>query len=171
MPTSVQEANSIVEIMDDFLDADDARELTARLEQEIGQHTDNDSLKVSLEMLKELYKDRTGSRKKDLAKKITLWSLVYFHAIVIVVNMIAFFVLPFMYPLLVWMPINSFILTVIFTREICPLTRLENYLRSSIGLPRIGGFIGHYAVKPVKNFLKNRPIGPDGSGLFVKPVL
>ena len=163
MPTSVQEANSIVEIMDDFLDADDARELTARLEQEIGQHTDNDSLKVSLEMLKELYKDRTGSRKKDLAKKITLWSLVYFHAFVIVVNMIAFFVLPFMYPLLVWMPINSFILTVIFTREICPLTRLENYLRSSIGLPRIGGFIGHYAVKPVKNFLKNRPLGPDGS--------
>ena len=52
MPTSVQEANSIVEIMDDFLDADDARELTARLEQEIGQHTDNDSLKVSLEMLR-----------------------------------------------------------------------------------------------------------------------
>ena len=66
MPTSVQEANSIVEIMDDFLDADDARELTARLEQEIGQHTDNDSLKVSLEMLRELYKDKTGSRKKEL---------------------------------------------------------------------------------------------------------
>ena len=163
MPTSVEEANSIVEIMDDFLDADDARELTARLEHEVGQGTDNDSLKVSLEMLKELYKDRTGSRKKDRLKKISLYSLVTFHYFVITVNIVAFFVLPFLYPLLVWMPLNSFILTVTFTREICPLTRLENYIRTSLGMPRIGGFIGHYAVRPVKNFLKNRSGGPESS--------
>ena len=163
MPTSVQEANNIVEIMDDFLDADDARELTARLEQEIGQHTDNDSLKVSLEMLRELYKDKTGSRKKDLAKKIALYTLVTFHYFVITVNIVAFFILPFLYPLLVWMPLNSFILTVTFTREICPLTRLENYIRTSLGMPRIGGFIGHYLVRPVKNFLKNRRSRPESS--------
>jgi len=156
MPTSVQEANGIVEIMDDFLDADDARELTARLEQEIGQHSDNDSLKVSLEMLKELYKDKTGSRKKDLVKKVALYTLITFHYFVIIVNIIAFFILPFMYPLLVWMPLNSFILTVTFTREICPLTRLENYIRTSLGMPRIGGFLGHYIVRPVKKLLKNR---------------
>ena len=163
MPTSVQEANSIVEIMDDFLDADDARELTARLEQEIGQHTDNDSLKVSLEMLRELYKDRTGSRKKDLAKKIFFYSLVTFHAFVIAVNIVAFFILPFLYPLLVWMPLNSFILTVTFTREICPLTRLENYIRTSLGMPRIGGFIGHYLVRPIKKILKSKESGVDKS--------
>jgi len=163
MPTSVEEANSIVEIMDDFLDADDARELTARLEHEVGQGTDNDSLKVSLEMLKELYKGRTGSRKKDRLKKISLYSLVTFHYFVITVNIVAFFVLPFLYPLLVWMPLNSFILTVTFTREVCPLTRLENYIRTSLGMPRIGGFIGHYLVRPVKNFLKNRSGGPESS--------
>ena len=163
MPTSVEEANSIMEIMDDFLDADDARELTARLEHEVGQGTDNDSLKVSLEMLKELYKDRTGSRKKDRLKKISLYSLVTFHYFVITVNIVAFFVLPFLYPLLVWMPLNSFILTVTFSREICPLTRLENYIRTSLGMPRIGGFIGHYLVRPVKNFLKNRSGGPESS--------
>ena len=163
MPTSVEEANSIVEIMDDFLDADDARELTARLEHEVGQGTDNDSLKVSLEMLKELYKDRTGSRKKDRLKKISLYSLVTFHYFVITVNIVAFFILPFLYPLLVWMPLNSFILTVTFSREICPLTRLENYIRTSLGMPRIGGFIGHYAVRPVKNFLKSRSDGPKSS--------
>ena len=163
MPTSVQEANSIVEIMDDFLDADDARELTARLEQEIGQHTDNDSLKVSLEMLRELYKDKTGSRKKDLAKKIALYTLVTFHYFVITVNIVAFFILPFLYPLLVWMPLNSFILTVTFTREICPLTRLENYIRTSLGMPRIGGFIGHYLVRPIKKILKSKESGVDKS--------
>ena len=161
MPTSVEEANSIMEIMDDFLDADDARELTARLEHEVGQGTDNDSLKVSLEMLKELYKDRTGSKKKELAKKISLYSLVTFHYFVITVNIVAFFILPFLYPLLVWMPLNSFILTVTFTREICPLTRLENYIRTSLGMPRIGGFLGHYVVRPVKKLLKSREVGVD----------
>jgi hypothetical protein len=155
MPTSVEEANSIMEIMDDFLDADDARELTARLEHEVGQGTDNDSLKVSLEMLKELYKDRTGSKKKELAKKIALYSLITFHCFVVTVNIVAFFILPFLYPLLVWMPLNSFILTVTFTREICPLTRLENYIRTSLDMPRIGGFLGHYMVRPVKKFIKN----------------
>ena len=158
MPTSVEEANSIMEIMDDFLDADDARELTARLEHEVGQGTDNDSLKVSLEMLKELYKDRAGSRKKELAKKIALYSLVTFHYFVITVNIVAFFILPFLYPLLVWMPLNSFILTVTFTREICPLTRLENYIRTSLDMPRIGGFLGHYMVRPVKKFIKNEEV-------------
>jgi len=154
MPTSVEEANGIMEIMDDFLDADDARELTARLEHEIGQHTDNDSLKVSLGMLKELYKDKTGKRKKNLLKRTALYSMVVFHSFVIVVNISAFFALPFLYPLWVWMPIDSFILTVTFTREICPLTRLENSIRTSLDLPRIGGFIGHYYIKPIKGLLK-----------------
>ena len=163
MPTSVEEANGIMEIMDDFLDADDARELTARLEHEIGQGTDNDSLKVSLEMLKELYKDKTGSRKKDRLKKISLYSLITFHCFVVTVNIVAFFILPFLYPLLVWMPLNSFILTVTFTREICPLTRLENYIRTSLGMPRIGGFLGHYMVRPVRKLLKSREAGVDKS--------
>ena len=71
----------------------------------------------------------------------------------------AFFLLPFIYPLWVWMPLNSFILTVTFTREVCPLTRLENYLRTSLGIPRIGGFIGHYLVKPVKRIAKTYRFG------------
>ena len=148
MPTSQQEAFNIVEILDEYLDEDQARELTARLEQEIGQKTDNDSLKVSLEMLKALYLKKPN--KIDYAKKAALYALIAFHMFVITVNIAAFFVLPFLYPLWVWMPINSFILTVTFTREICPLTRLENKLRTSLGMSRIGGFIGHYFVRPIK---------------------
>ena len=152
MPTSQQEAFNIVEILDEYLDEDQARELTARLEQEIGQRTDNDSLKVSLEMLKALYEKKP--KKIDYVKKVLLYSTILFHAFVIIVNITAFFVLPFLYPLWVWMPVCSFILTVTFTREICPITRLENYLRTSLGLPRIGGFIGHYFIKPIKRLLK-----------------
>ena len=152
MPTSQQEAFNIVEILDEYLDEDQARELTARLEQEIGRITDNDSLKVSLEMLKALYEKKP--KKIDYVKKALLYSTILFHAFVIIVNIAAFFVLPFLYPLWVWMPVCSFILTVTFTREICPITRLENYLRTSLGLPRIGGFIGHYFIKPIKRLLK-----------------
>ena len=152
MPTSQQEAFNIVEILDEYLDEDQARELTARLEQEIGRRTDNDSLKVSLEMLKALYEKKP--KKIDYVKKALLYSTILFHAFVIVVNIAAFFILPFLYPLWVWMPVCSFILTVTFTREICPITRLENYLRTSLGLPRIGGFIGHYFIKPIKRLLK-----------------
>ena len=105
-------------------------------------------------MLRELYKNKTGNKKRNILKNAALYSTVAFHSFVIVVNIIAFFVLPFMYPLWVWMPLNSFILTVTFTREICPLTRLENSIRTSLDLPRIGGFIGHYGVKPIKGLLK-----------------
>ena len=154
MPTSQQEAFSIVEILDEYLDEGQARELTARLEQEIGQKTDNDSLKVSLEMLKALYSKKP--KRIDYAKKGLLYFIVLFHYFVVVVNIAAFFVLPFLYPLWVWMPINSFILTVTFTREICPLTRLENYLRTSLGMSRVGGFIGHYFTKPVKKLLNRK---------------
>jgi hypothetical protein len=151
MPTSQQEAFSIVEILDEYLDEGQARELTARLEQEIGQKTDNDSLKVSLEMLKALYSKKPN--RIDYIKKALLYSLIVFHTFVIAVNIAAFFILPFMYPLYVWMPLNSFILVTTFTREICPLTKLENKLRTSLGMNRIGGFIGHYLIRPIRRVL------------------
>ena len=154
MPTSQQEAFSIVEILDEYLDEEQARELTARLEQEIGQKTDNDSLKVSLEMLKALYSKKP--KRIDAVKKVLLYLLIGFHAFVILVNIAAFFILPFLYDLWIWMPLNSFILTVTFTREICPLTRLENKLRTSLGMNRIGGLIGHYFLKPIKRFLNRK---------------
>ena len=153
MPTSNNEALNIVEILDEYLDEEQARELTARLEQEIGQKTENDSLKVSLETLKALYERKP--KRENLCKKAILYSIISFHMFIVVVNIMAFFILPFMYPLWMWVPVNSFILTVTFTREVCPLTRLENYLRTSLGMSRIGGFIGHYFIKPVKRAIKN----------------
>ena len=93
MPTSQQEAFGIVEILDEYLDEEQARELTARLEQEIGQKTDNDSLKVSLEMLKALYSKKP--KRIDQLKKGLLYFIVAFHMFVITVNIAAFFVLPF----------------------------------------------------------------------------
>ena len=55
MPTSQKEAVRIQEIINDYLDESEAREIAVRLDEEIGQHTSNDSLKVSLAMLRKLY--------------------------------------------------------------------------------------------------------------------
>ena len=57
MPTSNEEAVSIVRIMNDFLSPEDAKTITRRLDEEVGQKSDNDSLKVSLGMLRALYED------------------------------------------------------------------------------------------------------------------
>ena len=57
MPTSNEEAGSIVRIMNDFLSPADAKTITRRLDEEVGQKSDNDSLKVSLGMLRSLYED------------------------------------------------------------------------------------------------------------------
>ena len=55
MPTSKGEATRIYEIINDFLTLEEARAVTTRLDEEVGQKTDNDSLKVSLAMLRQLY--------------------------------------------------------------------------------------------------------------------
>jgi hypothetical protein len=55
MPTSINEAKKIQEIINDFLTKEQARDITDRLFEEVGKDTDNDSLRISLRMLKSLY--------------------------------------------------------------------------------------------------------------------
>jgi hypothetical protein len=155
-----KEMESISEILDDFLEEEQARELVSRLEQEIGQKSSDVHLRSRLRSLKSFYNKRP--LKKEHLKYAILYLIVSFHVFVICVNLTAFFVLPFLYPLWVWMPMNSFILTVTFTREVCPLTRVENHFRSSLGLNRIGGFIGHYFIKPIKRVFKTYKSGLKG---------
>jgi hypothetical protein len=136
------------------LEQDKARELMARLNENVGATTDNSSLKISLQMLDALY--APDPPKRHTFKKIAMALVILWHTSIVIINGVAFFVLPFLLPVWVWVPIDSFILTVMFTREICPLTRLENSIRTSIGLPRIGGFVGHYFVRPVRQLIRNR---------------
>jgi hypothetical protein len=58
MPTSSEEAKNMVSIMNDFLSPEDAKTITRRLDEEVGKKSDNDSLKVSLGMLRALYEDQ-----------------------------------------------------------------------------------------------------------------
>jgi hypothetical protein len=55
MPTSPDEAIKIYSIINDYMEPLAARELTERLDNEVGQLSDNESLRESLEMLRKLY--------------------------------------------------------------------------------------------------------------------
>ena len=55
MPTSQDEVIRIKEIIDEYLSYDDAKAVAIRLHYEVGQPSSNDSLKISLSMLKKLY--------------------------------------------------------------------------------------------------------------------
>ena len=57
MPTSPDEAIKIYSIINEYIDHSTAKELTRRLDDEVGQVSDNISLKESLEMLRNLYED------------------------------------------------------------------------------------------------------------------
>ena len=83
--------------------------------------------------------------------------LVVFHMLVVLGNFLSFFVTPMLAPWYEALPICSFILLISFSRELkCPLTRLENYLRKKLGMKKIGGFIGHYLIRPTRKKLRER---------------
>lgn len=56
MPTSREEADKIYSIINEYLGPKISTELTKRLDEEVGQQSDNESLRISLNMLRNLYK-------------------------------------------------------------------------------------------------------------------
>ena len=83
-----------------------------------------------------------------MSDKIILYLLVPFHSSIALSNVVAFFVLPFATPWYVAVPCMSAVLFLTFAKVECPLTTLEIHLRKRLGLKRIGGFVGHYFIKP-----------------------
>ena len=54
MPTTTSEAAQIIQICQEYITTDNLKKMATRLDEEVGQHTDNDSLKVTLSMLRQL---------------------------------------------------------------------------------------------------------------------
>ncbi len=55
MPTSREEADKIYSIINEYLGPKISTELTRRLDEEVGQKSENESLRISLSMLRNLY--------------------------------------------------------------------------------------------------------------------
>ena len=157
MPTSVEEANSIMEIMDDFLSPEQAKEITKRLEEEVGKETDNDSLKVSLEMLKSLYHDIGIRKERKQLMRLFLISVVMGHATIIIFNVTTLFILPFYVSWYIALPVMTLIVNLIFSPIACPLTKLESRIRRELGYPEVRFFIKHYLFDPVRKMINKPP--------------
>lgn len=153
MPTTQQEAANIVGILNEYLSTEEAHELASRLDEKVGQETDNDSLKVTLKMLKSLYEPQNGVSKW---KARTLWTILYsiitFHMSIILFNLLAMFVVIFLAPWYVSLPIASLIVNMTFSPLSCPLTRLEDSVRRKLGLPTIRHFMKYYFIDRIRKW-------------------
>lgn len=87
---------------------------------------------------------------KRLVGRMLLLFVIVFHMLILFGVFASIFLLPVYEKWYVALPLEIFILHLITTRVDCPLTNLENHIRKSLGMKRIGGFVGHYMVKPIK---------------------
>lgn len=153
MPTTQDEASRIVSITQEYMPLEDMVELYTRLNSEIGKRTDNDSLKQSLDMMERLVV-YANNHNQPAKQSFWLWTvlqiLIGVHAFLVMGMVFSFFALPFMAPYYIAIPLCTFIWFFSTSKLECKLTNAENYLRSKLGQKRIGGFVGHYFVKPVK---------------------
>lgn len=153
MPTSKEEAINIAEIFDEYLPRDQVAEIADRLHHEVGENSENVSLKVSLQMMNAIYnkKERKKFIKHKIFWEVSLYIVILLHFVLLIGNCIAFLILPFLTPWYVAMPVMSFIVTLGFNTSPCPITLLEDYIRwNKLGKPKIKKFIKYYIVDPIR---------------------
>lgn len=91
---------------------------------------------------------------------ISFYILVIVHIILIILVLASFLILPFYAPWYIATPVMVFIWFFSTTKVECHLTNLENYMRKNLGLKKIGGFVGHYFLKPIKIMLGKKRTNP-----------
>jgi hypothetical protein len=154
MPTTFEEAKAITSIIDDYLSPEQAKEITNRLNAQVGQSTDNSSLRISLDMLETLYEPKKMRHVK--ARYAVLMAVVALHLVIISGNILAAITLPFVVPWYVALPLITLIINLTFSPIPCPLTRMENRLRGRLQMPEVKHFMGYYMIWPVKRKFRER---------------
>ena len=155
MPTTLEEAQTICEISQKYMPITSLANLYQELDDRVGKSSENDSLKQSLSMMREVMNNKQ-KRMNSVPwwMPIALYSLVGLHAALIIGMVFSFFTLPFVVPWYVFLPINAFIWFFSTNQVDCRLTLMENLMRRKLGLRLIRGFVGHYFVKPAAEMLK-----------------
>ena len=143
--------SKIVSIMQDYLPEEKTIELLIKLDEEIGKKSEDTALKKVLAALRRVVD--TPLPPASWRTWLLFYMLVIFHFIMVIVVFSAFFVLPFYTSWYVSVPLMTFIFFFSTTRVECQLTNLENNLRKKLGLKRIGGFVGHYFLRPIKTLI------------------
>lgn len=161
MATNNNEANELYAICSTYLAPRKLYSMFEECNEKIGVKTSNTSLKVSLQMLTNLAFEHMKKEDEKVTKNLWLYNILFkglvsFHFLIVIINILSFFILPFYFSLFISVPLMSFIGWFSTSKIVdCPLTRLENKLRDILQKRRIKGFIGHYIVKPIRIKLKN----------------
>lgn len=152
----MSEAIRIVSLIKNYLPEEKLTELLIKLDEEIGKKSTDELTKKFLAQL------RNVVDKPLPPPPFWLWpafyGLVVVHIALIIAFILSFFILPF-----VVHPISAFVSMVFIwfftTNKVeCKLTNLENSMRKRLGLKRIGGFVGHYFVKPIRLIYARRKL-------------
>lgn len=174
MPTSTDEVLMVKSIVDRHIDHKRSNDLFSELWEKVGSKSTNESVQLSFLMLRTIFsnglseKEKLESiskifcsyKQKDLTK---LWQfllnvVVVVHFAVVGFNLTALFLIPFLCPWYIAFPLLTYLINLIFTSERCLLTKLENKIRSKLGLEQIKGFLGYY----INRFMYPPPDMPGG---------
>jgi hypothetical protein len=150
----MKEAEQILQISRLFLSEENVTAFFIKLDEEVGNTTTIPDLKQCLSYI------RNSVDPPRIPPPWWLWiafiTLVTIHIILVIAFFIAFFLLPFYTSWIIAVPLMTFIFFFSTTRVDCQLTNLENYIRKRLGLKKIGGFVGTYILKPLKNLYKRK---------------
>lgn len=155
MPTTSDEAKKILAITTKYMPLHRAVACFRELDQEVGQVSENDSVKQSFIMFRSLaeYASEGGFAATGRDRRLYLvafYALVLLHAFLVLGNVASFFTVPFYAPWYLAFPACFSILWVVCSNVDCVMTRWENALRVRLGMKTISGFVSHYFVKPIR---------------------
>ena len=152
---SKKESLTFDDILSGYLTEDQAKELAEKLENDLQDGESDENISATIDKLKSYY-SKPAEPEKYRWKKALLAALVMFHFIIIAGNILAVFILPFLTPWYVAIPLISLIINLNFTPAKCPLTMAEDKLRRSMEIPEIKLFIRHYIILPYRKWKKKK---------------
>jgi hypothetical protein len=168
MPTTQEEAKAIIKAAKDYVPAESLYQLFTKLDNKVGQTSENSSVKETMRMLKEeaaqlILDEMNGVGSTVLRiENPALWAFVYLvlvvwvilHFVYIGLMIASFMLLPALAEWYIAAPLMAVPPVLLVSPGPCPLTMIENVLRRRLGMPTIGGFIRHYCIKTVVRVLR-----------------
>ena len=147
-----EEACKIISITKNFIPEDKLTELLIKLDDDIGKKSENTTTKQLLAALRSIVDKPLPTPPFWL--KYALYTLVVVHIILIFGVLGSFFILPFWGPLVHRPATNDIHLVLLYNQGRMSFDNLENAWRQRLKMKRIGGFVGHYGLKPIKKLIK-----------------
>lgn len=155
MPTTTNEAGKILQIcQQEDVPVEKLARIFRRLKDEVGEASENDSVKQTMRMLDGFVSGLTVAPTQVSAENgwLLAWGAIVVAHFVIWVALWLSCLLSLIYqPWYITMFGISFCVYLIGVNVICPVTVWENHIRRQLGWPTIRSFTNHYFVRVLAN--------------------